>query len=314
MTEPRMRVIIDNDFSGDPDGLVQLAHHVLSPSVDIRAIIGSHLRPGDPFDPSEITAENACRRAEEVLTALGRGGGLSVVPGSNVALADEHTAIDSPGARAIVTEAMREDTDLPLFVACGAGLTQLASAWLLEPRIAERLTAVWIGGQEHPGIAPAPPNGDPVEYNLNIDVAAARVVFNDSPIPLWQVPRDAYRQTLLSRAELETRIRPHGAIGELLFASIDGVERMAAEHGLPLGETYAYGDSPLVLLTALQSAFQPDASSSHYEMRPAPKLGADGRPDFGAGGRGIRVYTRLDVRLMFEDLFAKLAQHAGHAG
>lgn len=30
---PRMRVIIDNDFSGDPDGLFQLAHHLLSPSV-----------------------------------------------------------------------------------------------------------------------------------------------------------------------------------------------------------------------------------------------------------------------------------------
>jgi hypothetical protein len=28
MTDQRIRVIIDNDFSGDPDGLVQLAHHV----------------------------------------------------------------------------------------------------------------------------------------------------------------------------------------------------------------------------------------------------------------------------------------------
>jgi hypothetical protein len=49
---PRMRVIVDNDFSGDPDGLFQLAHLVLSPSVDIRAIIGSHLKVGDGFDNS----------------------------------------------------------------------------------------------------------------------------------------------------------------------------------------------------------------------------------------------------------------------
>lgn len=33
---PRMRVVIDNDYSGDPDGLLQLLHHALSPSVDIR--------------------------------------------------------------------------------------------------------------------------------------------------------------------------------------------------------------------------------------------------------------------------------------
>jgi len=59
VVRPRARVIIDNDFSGDPGGLVQLAHHVLSPSVEIRAIIGSHLKPGDPFDQSRQTAADA---------------------------------------------------------------------------------------------------------------------------------------------------------------------------------------------------------------------------------------------------------------
>ena len=43
MVKPRMRVIIDNDLGGDPDGLFQLAHHLLSPSVEIRGIIASHL-------------------------------------------------------------------------------------------------------------------------------------------------------------------------------------------------------------------------------------------------------------------------------
>ena len=38
--EPRIRVIVDNDFGGDPDGLFQLVHQVLSPSVEIRGIIG----------------------------------------------------------------------------------------------------------------------------------------------------------------------------------------------------------------------------------------------------------------------------------
>lgn len=28
--EPRIRVIVDNDFGGDPDGLFQLVHQVLS--------------------------------------------------------------------------------------------------------------------------------------------------------------------------------------------------------------------------------------------------------------------------------------------
>lgn len=41
---PRLRVIIDNDFSGDPDDLYQVAHHVLAPSVEVRAIIAEAMQ------------------------------------------------------------------------------------------------------------------------------------------------------------------------------------------------------------------------------------------------------------------------------
>ena len=310
MADQRIRVIIDNDYSGDPDGLVQLAHHLLSPSVDIRAVIGSHLRPGDPFDPSDHTADNACDRIRDVIAALGLADADAppIAAGSNVGLADaapiagvsgadpvagvsgadpvagarfDAAPIASAGALAIVDEAMRDD-DRPLYVCCGAGLTELASAWLLEPRIADRLTLVWIGGLEDPALAVPPPGADPVEYNQNIDVLAAQVVFNESRIPIWQVPRNAYRQALVSNAEARMRIRPHGAIGRLLCDSIDRVADLAGRHGLPLGETYVYGDSPLVLLTALQSSFQPDPSSSEYATRPAPRIRDDGTAAFAA--------------------------------
>jgi hypothetical protein len=304
---PRQRVIVDNDFSGDPDGLLQLAHHLLSPSVDIRAVIGSAVRPGDQFDPSGRSADRARERVLELLELTGR----TEVPAPrapNQPLTDRATPQRSEAAELIVAEALR-DSDLPLYVVLGASLTQLASAYLLEPRIAERLTAVWIGGPEHSG-TPPPPGPLVVEYNLDIDVAAAQVVFNDSPIALWQVPRNAYRQTLVSWAELETRVRPMGDLGAYLYRHLQATHDREAEWGRQLGETYVAGDSPLVLLTALQSSFEPDPSSSAYATVPAPEIGDDGsyvpRPD----GRPIRVYTRIDNRLMLEDLYAKLALHA----
>jgi len=302
-----MRVIIDNDFSGDPDGLFQLVHHLLSPSVDIRGVIGSHLRPGDPFDPSDITAENAVREIENTLALLRMAGTVPIYQGSNTAMPDRKRPVRSAGAMAIVAEAMRDDTDLPLFLCCGASLTELASAWLIEPRIAERLTVIWIGGNEDPALALTPPNADPVEYNLNIDIVAGQVVFNDSDLALWQVPRNVYRQTLMAHSELRARVRPCGELGHLLVERIEGVMQLAGDHGLPLGETYIMGDSPLVLLTALQSAFQADASSSSYLLRPAPSIDEAGASTFSADGRPIRVYTQLDLRLMFEDFFTKLA-------
>lgn len=309
MTIQRLRVVSDNDYSGDPDGLVQLAHQLLSPSTDLRVVIGSRLRAGDGFDPSQSTADNAAARARDVIAALStahHGQTPLVIAGSNDALKDEATPIESAAAKAIVAEAMRDDTGLPLYVTCGAGLTEIASAWLMEPRIAERLTLVWIGGAEDPVLAIPPPHSSSVEYNLAIAVTAARVVFNRSNLPIWQVPRNAYRQALVSMAEIEERIRPHGAIGRMLHGAIDAVRASAGSAGDSLGETYILGDSPLVLLTALQSSFQPDPSSSSFVMRPAPFIRGDGTPDFRPTGRPIRVYTQLDVRLMLDDLFVKL--------
>ena len=306
----RLRVVVDNDFGGDPDGLVQLAHHALSPSVDLRLVIGSHLRPGDPFDPSATTADTAAARAREVL-ALADRNDVPVLAGSNTGLTTRSAPIRSAAAEALVAEAMRDDVDTPLYVCAGAGLTEMASAWLIEPRIAERLTLIWIGGPEHVGLAVPPPDAMPIEYNLLIDVTAASVVFGESAIPVWQVPRDAYRQPLVSFAELERRMAGCGRLGAHLFAALDRVREAAAEHGLALGETWALGDSPLVLLTALQSAFEADPSSSRHVPRETPAITDDGRYEAVPGARPMRVYTALDTRLMVEDLFAKLSLHAG---
>ena len=201
---------------------------------------------------------------------------------------------------------MRDDVDTPLYVCAGAGLTEIASAWLLEPRIAERLTLVWIGGPAHADLAVPPPAAMPIEYNLLIDVLAASVVFGDSSLPIWQVPRAAYRQPLASFAELQLRMAGQGPLGDRLFAALDGVRTTAGANG-ELGETYALGDSPLVLLTALQSAFEPDPSSSRYAVRETPGIGDDGQYRPSPGARPMRVYTHLDNRLMLEDLYAKLA-------
>ncbi|NYI57687.1 nucleoside hydrolase [Cellulomonas soli] len=304
-----MRVIVDNDFAGDPDDLFQLAHHLLSPSVDLRAVISSHLAPGDGFDPGPHAAANGARRVRELADVMGVDLDDLLVVGTEDALVDERTPQPSPGVDVIVAEALREDTTAPLFVVCGGGLTEIASAYLVEPSIADRLTVVWIGGPEDPELADAPPGAPVLEYNLGIDVTAGRVLLA-SPVPLWQVPRDAYRQCLVSDAELRARVAPAGPLGAYLYREIVTLQDRLVEYLGGRRETYALGDQPLVLATALQSAFEPDASSSSWVRRRAPRLGPDGGFVADPDGREIRVLTRVDTRLMFEDMFLKLAEHA----
>ena len=304
--KPRMRIIIDNDFGGDPDGLFQLVHQLLSPSVEIRAIIGSHLKPGDGFDPSKETAANAKRKIEEVLSLMNLGKTFPVYQGSNNALENDSTAQKSDAANAIIKEAMRDDTKLPLYIVCGAGLTDLASAYLLEPKIASRLTLIWIGGPEYTDLAPPPPGYTSLEYNLGIDIKAGKVIFNKSAIPIWQVPRSSYRQVLMPYSSLLLKVKSQGKIGDYLASALERIMKATAKWNLNIGETYVVGDSPLVLLTALQSSFEADPSSSQYALRPSPLINDQGLYEVNTSGRNIRIYTALDVHLLFEDFYSKL--------
>ena len=54
------------------------------------------------------------------------------------------------------------------------------------------------------------------------------------------------------------------------MGTLDRVATMAGGAGVSIGETYVLGDSPLVLLTALTSSFQPWPASSESRLLPAP--------------------------------------------
>lgn len=112
LVQPRARVIIDNDYSGDPDDLVQTAHHLLSPSVEIPFFVPSHLSLGDPWDPSEQQASNAEAALRKLLAVMGVEGRFAIHRGAEKAIADRTTPQDTVAARAIIAEAMRDDTKL----------------------------------------------------------------------------------------------------------------------------------------------------------------------------------------------------------
>lgn len=310
------RLIVDNDFGGDPDGLFQLAHQLLCPATRTTLIVGTHLQPGSPFDPSNRQARNAADKAKDVLALLDMQ--TPVIAGGETALASLQDRTSSPATSAVVEEALREDTGEPLIYAAGAGLTEIARAWRADPRIGKRLKLIWIGGNEHAGLGPVLPGPPEVEYNLTIDSLAAQVIFNESDIEIWQVPRNAYRQMLVDIAEIRA-LASSGPLGaylhgelEALLGKLDSMPPAVAET-LPRTETYVLGDSPLVTLTALQTPFQPDAASSDYVTMPTPRLGPSGEYRANPGGRPMRVYTRIDAGLTFRSMFARIRAHDGRS-
>ncbi|MFM6980564.1 MAG: nucleoside hydrolase, partial [Micrococcales bacterium] len=283
--EPRARVIIDNDFAGDPDGLVQLAHHLLSPSVEIVGVISSQLRPGDGWDKTGDSVVEGIRLAQETMDLCGVQAEL--VAGAKHGLVDDSTPQPSAGLDLVLREA-RSASKLPLYFVCGGSLTTLASVLLTDGAALRDVTVVWIGGSEHDGAQEAP-GTTPLEYNTAEDLIGARVVFAKQGFRFWQIPRNAYKQTLTSRAELEVRMNV-GRLGEYLYDKVAEVHTWHKndEH-YNIGETYYMGDSVLVLVTALLSSFEPDPSSSMYDLVRKPFMIETGGYEPNPAGDLIRV-------------------------
>lgn len=87
---------------------------------------------------------------------------------------------DSPAVRDLICRAMDRSEDDPLYLVSIGAATNVASALRIEPRIADRLVLVWLGGNalHWPHVK---------EYNVCQDITAAQTVL-DSGIPLVLMP------------------------------------------------------------------------------------------------------------------------------
>lgn len=284
--EKRVRLLVNTDANNEADDQYAIVHALLTPMFIQKGIIAAHFGT----ERTNASMQESFDEAQRLLALMGEQGNVPLFRGAPSALPDTTTPVASEGAEAIIREALSDDPHR-LFVVFLGPLTDLAAAYLLEPRIADKLTAIWIGGGAYP-------QGG-TEFNLSNDIHAANVVMA-SPIPLWQVPRNVYCTIRVSLAELERRVKPCGQVGAYLFEQL---VRFNEKHGnrpvWPKGEMWSLGDSPAISLIL-------DEHEYSYELRPAPRITADMHYIHDQQERLIRVYNNVDARFTLEDMFAKL--------
>jgi len=293
--EKVIRLIVDTDAKNEADDQFAIVHGLLSPKFENVGMIAAHYgtRHEDSMERSFIELET-------IFDKMGLPKDGMIWKGAAHALPDRETPVESEGARLIVKEAMKED-DRPLFAIFLGPLTDLASALLMEPRIADRMKAIWIGGGTYPAGG--------AEFNLGNDIHGANVVFQ-SKMEIWQVPKNVYEMMPLSLAELEYKVAPQGEIGEYLLSQLDehAQEEGPRNSAFRTGETWVVGDSLAVGLLLYEHRFE-------FDWVQAPFI-TGGMVYVQTGlNRPIRVYKKVDSRLILDDFFAKLALfHAKHPG
>ena len=150
---------------------------------------------------------------------------VDVFRGSESFLPDEKTPVISPAARDLAERANAYSPENPLYVVAIAAITNVASAILLNPAVAENTVVVWLGGH-------ALDFHDTYEFNMFQDVAAARVVMK-SGVPFVHLPcMGVVSSFTISKPEIEYWLKGKNALADHL-----------ADYTIEVADSYGKGTS-----------------------------------------------------------------------
>ena len=166
----KIDVILDTDAYNEIDDQFAISYMLKNQDkLNIKAILAA------PFlnDKSESPKDGMEKSYNEILKLLSLADmnefKEKTYRGSEKFLENEKTPVESDASEYIVNLAKNYSPEKPLYIVAIGAITNVASAFIKAPEIAENTVVVWLGGT-------ALHWTDSREFNMFQDVAAARVV------------------------------------------------------------------------------------------------------------------------------------------
>ncbi len=282
-----LNVLIDTDTFNEVDDQFALVHALLSPEkLKVQAIYAAPFHNQRSTSPGD-GMEKSYQEILEILKLINVQADPPVYRGSETFLSSETSPIESEAAHDLIKRGMASAE--PLYVIALGALTNIASALLLEPSLAEHLVVVWLGGHAFHW-------SHNREFNLMQERAASRVVLG-SGVPLVLIPCMGVTSHLRTTVpELERYVEPHGAIGQFLVARFKGYE---GEHEGWSKEIWDL--APVAYL--LDETWVPTT------LVPTPGLHDDLSWNLETHGADMRLASFVKRDAIFRDLFRKLERY-----
>ena len=291
MTAAR-RAVLDTDTFNEIDDQFAVVHALLAPSqIRLEALYAA------PFHNELSTgpADGMRKSYDELRRLLDRlPADTPVFEGSTAWLPGPDTPVPSPAATDLIARAATASKDDPLYVLTIGAPTNVASAVLTEPSIADRIVIVWLGGN---------PSGwpDALEFNAEQDLHATHVLL-DGPAPLVHIPcRNVAEHLRTTRTEIEAYVRSAGPIGAYL------ADIYAGHVPDSPGRSKVIWDLAVVAWL-IEPSWVPTAVVHSPLLTPAGTWSHDPRRHL------IREAYAVDRDAIFADLFTRLAAASLESG
>ena len=282
-------IVLDTDAYNEIDDQFAIAYILKSPEkFNVKAICAAPF-----YNEKSSGPEDGMRKSfDEVIKITKLAERTDVLPliyeGSTGYLADEKTPVISQAAEKIIALAMDAKPGQKLYVVAIGAITNVASAILLKPEIADKIVILWLGGHSlewH----------DTKEFNMIQDVAAARVVLG-SGAPLSLFPCMGVVSSLTTT---EPELKYHLAGKNSLC---DYLAKNTIKEGRQSGlETWS---RPIWDIAPAAWFFDEEFMLSRPESSPIPSF--DGYYQTDKRRHMIEYVYYINRDLVFQDLFSRL--------
>jgi hypothetical protein len=292
----RVDAVIDTDTYNEIDDKFALAF--LIKLKEKFNLVGIYAAPfyGPPVNQRSSSPQDGMKKSYDeifkVLSLMKRDDLKPLVKkGSETFLVSEDKAVDSEAARDLASLALKYSPEKPLYVIAIGAITNVASALLMKPEIADRIVIVWLGGHSRDW-----PHTR--EFNMFQDVAAARVVFNSGAAVVQLPCMGVVSAFTTSGPELEHWLRGKNALCDYLVSYT--TESAIEDGGLP-NWTRAIWD-----VTAVGWFLEGDYMLDRLEHIPLPQY--DNHYSFDPTRHFYRYVYHVNRDKLFEALFKTLSE------
>ena len=178
----KVDVVLDTDAFNEIDDQFAISYMLASPEkLNVVGITAAPFYNENSKSPADGMEKSFYEIMKVLSLARREDLAKKVFMGSKGYLPSDSIPLESDAADFLVSEAKKHSAEDPLYIVAIGAITNVASAMLSYPEMAESCVVVWLGGHAHDW-----PYGCS-EFNMVQDISAARVIFS-SGVPLVQLP------------------------------------------------------------------------------------------------------------------------------